>query len=175
MLQKTTPFLAAIFIAIFAQLSITLPLNETNIPITGQTFAVLLVASILGRNKGSLAILIYLIMGTIGLPVFAKAASGYQTFFKGSGGFLYGFLIAAFVVGWLSDKGWGTTILNALLLMLIGTIIIVFFGLIQLTFLYGFEKALEYGFYPFIRGAIIKIVLGALALQAYYSFMKTRK
>ena len=59
--------------------------------------------------------------------------------------------------------------------MLIGTIIIVFFGLIQLTFLYGFEKALEYGFYPFIRGAIIKIVLGALALQAYYSFMKTRK
>lgn len=175
MFEKASPFLAAIFIALFAQISIELPLNETTIPITGQTFAVLLVASILGRNKGSLAILIYLIMGAFGLPVFAEAASGYSTFFKGSGGYLYGFLIATFIVGWLSDNGWGKSFFNALLLMLIGTIIIVFFGLLQLTFLYGFEKALEYGLYPFIRGAVIKIVLGAMALQAYHSFLSTRR
>ncbi len=174
MFPKILPILSALFIALFAQIDIRLPINEDTFPITGQTFAVLLVAAVLGRKQGSLAVLIYLIMGIIGLPVFAEAGSGYLSFVKGSGGYLYGFLIAAFATGWLSDKGWGRSFLNALVLMLIGTIIILFFGLLQLTFLYGFEKALEYGLYPFILGAIIKIVLGALALQVYHSYLNTR-
>ncbi len=111
---------------------------------------------------------LYLVVGALGVPVFAKGAAGLEVFTKGSGGYLYGFAMAAFVVGLLADWGWGKTYVKGLLLMFLGTAVILFFGLLQLTFLYGWDKALEYGFYPFWAGAAIKIVLGMLVLKLYY-------
>ncbi len=158
MLQKLRPtVLAAIFIAIFAQITIPLPY----IPITGQSFAVLLVAYFLGWNRGTIAVLLYLFAGVLGLPVFAEGASGLAKLKGNSGGFLYGFVIAAFVVGYLSEKIEFSTFKKALGIMTLGTAIILFFGVMHLSIHIGFQKALQYGLYPFIAGAVVKIILGA--------------
>ncbi|MGB0930380.1 MAG: biotin transporter BioY [Chitinophagales bacterium] len=170
MLQKLLPtFLAAIFIAIFAQITILLPY----IPITGQSFAVLLVAYLLGWNRGMIAVLLYLFVGAIGLPVFADGASGIAKLKGNSGGFLYGFVVAAFVVGSLAENTVPSTFKKALGIMALGTAVILFFGVMHLSIHIGFQKALQYGLYPFIAGAVVKIVLGAAIgdyLKSKYDF-----
>lgn len=161
-------FLAILFIALFAQLSIDVPVGESRIPITGQTFAVLLSAYWLRQKIGTIAILAYVLFGTLGLPIFADGKAGWEVLTGGSGGFLIGFMIAAFVVGYLGTEDWQRSIPKSLLAMTIGTIIILFFGIGRLASLYGLEKGLAYGFYPFWKGAIVKIILGAAILPLYY-------
>ena len=85
----------------------------------------------------------------------------------GSGGFIYGFILGAALLGYLGEKAWGKSLPKSLLAMFLGTVLIVGSGLIQLTYLYDFPSALEYGLYPFVWGALIKIVIGALVM--YYS------
>lgn len=148
-------------IYIGALIAFDLNLNETKIPITGQSLAVLVVGFLLGRKLGVLAVAVYLLLGIVDLPVFAKGASGIEVFTKGSGGFLYGFLFAAFAVGWLAEKGFDQSFLKIIVAMILGTIVFLIFGVGHLSALYGFEKALEYGLYPFWKGAIVKIFLGA--------------
>lgn len=145
-----------------SQFSIDLDLNEVSIPITGQSLVVLLVGFLLGRKWGTLAVAVYLLLGILNLPVFADGKYGWETFTKGSGGFLYGFLFAAYFVGMLGDKGWGSSLVKSLIAMTLGTAIIIDFGVMHLSFLYGFEKGLEYGFYPFWRGAVVKILIGGI-------------
>jgi len=161
-----TTSLGVLFICLGAMISFTLHWNESNIPITGQSLAVLVVGFVLGRKRGLLVIAIYLILGLVGLPIFAKGASGIETFIGGSGGFLYGFLIGGYVCGVLQEEGYGRRFLHCLTAMTIGTAVILVFGIAQLTYLYGFEKALQYGFFPFLPGAIVKIILGAAII--YY-------
>ena len=163
--------LGVLIIIAGSQFSIDLDLNEVSIPITGQSLVVLLVGFLLGRKWGTLAIAVYLMLGILNIPVFADGKFGWETFTKGSGGFLYGFLFAAYFVGILGDKGWGSSLLKSLIVMTLGTIVIIAFGVMHLSFLYGFEKALEYGFYPFWRGAIVKILLGGI-LGYLNSFIK---
>ncbi len=156
--------LAVVFISIFAQLAYDVPWSETTIPISGQTFAVLVVGMLLGRTWGTIAVVLYLLIGGLGLPVFADGGFGWESFTKGTGGFLIGFAIAAFIVGHLAALGWGQTFGKCLFAMLIGTLVIMASGVAYLSYLYGFEKGLEYGFYPFIPGAVLKILLGALVV-----------
>ena len=163
--------LGVLIIIAGSQFSIDLDLNEVSIPITGQSLVVLLVGFLLGRKWGTLAVAVYLMLGILNIPVFADGKFGWETFTKGSGGFLYGFLFAAYFVGILGDKGWGSSLLKSLIVMTLGTIVIIAFGVMHLSFLYGFEKALEYGFYPFWRGAIVKILLGGI-LGYLNSFIK---
>lgn len=158
--------LGVLFICIGAMVAFNFQWKESDIPITGQSLAVLVVGFVLGRKRGLLAIAIYLILGLIGLPVFAKGAFGVETFTGGSGGFLYGFLLGGYVCGILQEEGYGRRFLHCLMAMTIGTVVILVFGIAQLTHLYGFEKALLYGFYPFWLGAIVKIILGAVII--YY-------
>ena len=165
-------FLAILFVALFAQLSIDMPLGESNIPITGQTFAVLLSAYWLKRKIGAIAIFTYVLLGILGLPIFADGQSGLAVLMGGSGGFLIGFIIAAYVVGYLGKQTWRVSFIKSLLAMTIGTAIILFFGVGRLASLYGLEKGLAYGFYPFWKGAIVKIVLGAIILPLYYRLKK---
>lgn len=160
-------FLAALVLAIFAQLRIEIPWNEAEIPISGQSFAVLVIGFLMPRQWGLIAILIYLLLGIIGLPVYAGGASGIATFAKGSGGYLIGFIAAAGLMSRLSANGWGASFSKCLMAMAIGTIVILIFGLAWLAYLYGASKALEYGLYPFIPGAIIKAFLGALLVWWY--------
>ncbi|MGK0364986.1 MAG: biotin transport system substrate-specific component [Saprospiraceae bacterium] len=164
---ETAVILAAVFfIALSAQITIEVPLNDARIPISGQSFAVLLVAGILGLKRSVEAVALYVLLGTLGLPIFADGASGLDVLMGGSGGFLIGFIFAAFGVGYRISKPLFRPIsfVKSLYLMTFGTAIILFFGIGRLTMLYGFEKALEYGFYPFWQGALVKILFGAIVL-----------
>jgi len=154
--------LGVLIICLGAMLSFNIGWSENGIPVTGQSLAVLVVGFVLGRKRGLLAIAIYLILGLIGLPIFAKGASGIETFTGGSGGFLYGFLAGSYICGVLQEEGYGRRFLHCLTAMTIGTAVILIFGIAQLSYLYGFEKALQYGFFPFWSGAIVKIILGAV-------------
>lgn len=168
--------LGAIFIALFAQIEIEIPMNEAALSITGQTFAVLLVAFFLGGWYGFLSVVIYVAMGLLGLPVFAGGTSGIEKIYGDSGGYLVGFMFAASVVGSYGDRGWRSSFWKCLLAMLIGTLLILLFGTIKLAFIHGIEKALAIGFYPFMVGGMVKIILGALC--AYFlevGFKKFRK
>ncbi|MEQ8702291.1 MAG: biotin transporter BioY [Phaeodactylibacter sp.] len=152
--------LSLLFLALMAQLSIQTPEALGGIPITGQSLAVLLVGFLLPFPWGGGAVLLYLLLGGLGLPVFAEGGSGWSSFSGGSGGFLIGFFIAALGMGWLRRRGWGLHLGYSLLANGLGTAVIVGSGLLWLTYLYGWGKALEYGFYPFWPGAIVKILLG---------------
>ncbi len=108
------------FIAASAKISI--PLWFTPVPITGQTLAVLLTGSILGSRRGALAIIVYLGEGMVGLPVFA-GSGGIFTY-----GYLIGFVPAAFVTGFLSERGWYKSYILSIGAMLIGNVCIYVFG-----------------------------------------------
>ena len=165
---------AVFFIALSAQFTIEVPLNDAQIPISGQSFAVLLVAAILGLKRGVGAVALYVLLGALGLPIFADGESGLDVLLGGSGGFLIGFIFAAFGIGYRLSKlpFRPISFLKSAYLMTFGTAIILFFGIGRLTSLYGFEKAMEYGFYPFWQGALVKILLGATVL---FLVEKTKK
>ena len=158
--------LGLLLVFLGAMVSIDLPWRGGGIPITGQSLAVLVVGFVLGRKRALFAIALYLILGVMGFPVFAKGASGIDTLMGGSGGFLYGFLIGGYVCGALQETGFGASFAESLTAMTIGTVLILTCGIVQLTYLYGLEKALEYGFWPFWPGALVKIILGAVII--YY-------
>jgi len=163
--------LGLLLVCLGAMVSIDLPWKGGGIPITGQSLAVLVVGFVLGRKRALFAIALYLILGVMGFPVFAKGASGIDTLMGGSGGFLYGFLIGGYVCGALQENGFGASFAESLIAMTIGTALILTCGIAQLTYLYGFEKALDYGLIPFWPGAIVKIILGALII---YTIQKQR-
>ena len=158
--------LGVLVICLGAMIAFNLPLNGSDIPITGQSLAVLVIGFVLGRKRALFAIALYLILGVMGFPVFAKGASGIDTLIGGSGGFLYGFLVGGYVCGALQENGFGDSFAECLTAMTIGTALILVCGIAQLTYLYGLDKALEYGFWPFWPGAIMKIILGAVIV--YY-------
>ena len=158
--------LGVLFICFGATVDVNVPWRESEIPITGQSLAVLVVGFVFGRKIGMLAIAIYLTLGLIGLPVFANGSSGIKTLLGSSGGFLYGFLAGGYVCGLLQEKGYERSYPHSLAAMTAGTALILMCGIAQLTFLYGFDKALEYGLLPFWPGAVVKIILGAAII--YY-------
>jgi len=163
-------FSGLVFLIAMTQFSVDLSYQKIAIPVTGQSLAVLVIAALSGTRIGILTIATYLVLGGIGLPVFANGASGWETFTKGSGGFLYGFLVAGALTGWLAER-WGVdNFLKNTGMMATGTAVILLFGVGHLTAMYGWEKALEYGFYPFWPGAVIKVIIGATLLLIWYHF-----
>lgn len=150
-----------IVLVVFAQFQIELNLLEVNIPVTGQSLAVLLVAYVLGLKEGVITISLYLIIGLIGLPVFADGGNGISAFTGSSGGYLIGFLFGGILCGLLSEK-LTNTFVNALLAALLGTLVILVFGVTRLAFNLGVSDALLYGFNPFVLGGVIKVILGGL-------------
>jgi biotin transport system substrate-specific component len=149
-------------ICLMAQVSFTIPLSNLNIPITGQTFAVLLTGFFLGPKKGALVVLAYIILGIIGLPVFANGTSGLEKITGNTGGFILGFIPGVIFTGYRSKKGIKAVFLHHFMLMLIGTAIIVFCGFLMLSTKIGAENAYSYGVYPFLLGGVIKSILGAI-------------
>lgn len=130
------------------------------VPITMQTFGVFLIAFFFGSKKGTISILLYLVVGLLGLGVFAGYSSGYAPFIGPTGGYLIGFIAMVFVVGKLIEKGYGRTKKSVLLCMIIGEAILYVFGLTGLYLaMPGITlwQTLSYGFFPFIIGDSIKI------------------
>ena len=141
------------------------------VPITGQTFAVLIIGALLGARRGSMAVLAYLAQGAAGLPVFA-GVSGPAAFLGPTGGYLIGFVPAAYVTGLLAERGWDRRFATTVLAMALGNIIIYAFGLGQLSLLTGLSKTvLTAGLLPFIPGDILKIALAAMLLPSAWKLL----
>ena len=153
---------------------VTLPVSP--VPITAQTFAVLLVGGALGFRRGLMSVGLYLVMG-LALPVYAGGASGIATFVgQGSGhwvlgatgGYLLGFVLAAAAVGRLAELGWDRHVGGAVVAMLIGNVVIYLLGVPWLMVAAGFDIAtgLEKGVYPFLVGDIVKLALAGIIFPA---------
>ena len=138
------------------------------IPMTMQTFVVLIIGMTFGLKLGVASVLLYLIEGLIGLPVFAgtpEKGIGLAYMVGPTGGYLLGFIVSAGTLGWLSSKGWDRNVFLTLAAMTIGTAIIFTFGMVWLGAIIGWEKPiLELGLFPFIPGAAFKIALAAAIL-----------
>ncbi len=168
--QKIVPILAgSLLIALFARISVPLPFSP--VPITGQTFAVLLVGALLGSRAGAVSVLAYLAEGIAGLPVFANGAGGPAVLFGPTAGYLYGFIAAAFIVGWLCERGWDRRLGTAAAAMVIGNLVIYLCGLPWLAGFVGVDNVLALGLLPFIPGDLLKIGLAALALPAGWTLI----
>ena len=152
----------SILIALAAQFYFPLPFSP--VPITGQTFAVLLLAALYGHNRGGLTVLTYLILGIAGRPVFASGAFGIATIIGPTGGYLVGFLPAAYIVGLLSKKGWDRKVWTTATSMIIGNVIIYLAGITWLSRFVGWDNVLHLGLIPFLIGDGAKIALATLLL-----------
>jgi biotin transporter BioY len=141
------------------------------VPITGQTFAVLLSGALLGAKRGALSQIFYLFGGLAGIPWFARGG-GIAYLMSPTFGYIIGFALAAFVVGFLCERRFDRKIETAILAMLVGNILIYFPGLLWLARFVGFEKALLIGFYPFVVGDVIKLFLASLILPLGWKIVK---
>ena len=144
------------------------------VPITMQTFAVLLSGALLGSRRGALSQLTYLSMGLSGIPWFSRGG-GIGYLLSPTFGYILGFVFAAFFVGWLCEKGFDRDIRTAVFAMFAGSIIIYVPGLFWLAKLIGFGKVLAVGLYPFIFGDLLKILLAGLLLPLGWKIIKRLK
>jgi len=155
---------------------VKVPLPWTPVPITMQTFFVLLAGILLGRRWGGVSQIIYVGIGVLGIPWFTGGIGGYGIIFGPTGGYLIGFIIAAFFLGYVIDTYvHRRNFVSILLLMLFATFFLIYIpGLIQLGFYFylikgsfpGLSSLLMMGFFPFIPGAIIKVVLASAVATA---------
>jgi biotin transport system substrate-specific component len=174
-LEKAEKYMAAdktsvkglVYAALFGALTaagafiiIPLPL----VPITAQTFFLNIAAMLLGGSLGALSQFIYVLLGIVGIPVFEGGKAGLGVIFGPTGGYLLGFIIAAYVIGMVNQMKKSAGISWNIFSMLIGMVIIYFLGALQLSFVakMSFPKALAVGVLPFIPGDIIKILLAAI-------------
>ncbi len=160
----------SLLIAACAKLKVLLPFGP--IPVTGQTFAVLMIGALLGPRRGCLAVLAYLIEGAAGLPVFAFGG-GLAEFAGPTGGYLAGFLPAAYITGFLARRGWDRRMSTTVLAMAIGNVAIYACGLFWLCCLMGFTTGvLTAGLLPFVVGDLLKIALAAILLPSGWKLLE---
>jgi biotin transport system substrate-specific component len=154
----------SLLIALSAQLQFVLPFSP--VPMTGQTFAVLLLGALYGSKRGPATVVTYLALGAMGLPVFAGGTFGLARFVGPTAGYLVGFLAAAFVVGFLSERGWDRKPWATAVSMLIGNGMIYVAGVLWLSRFVGWQAVLSIGVLPFLAGDALKIALATILLPA---------
>lgn len=158
----------ALLAAAAAQLTIHLP--WTPVPITGQTFAVLVVGGALGWRRGAASMLLYVALGAIGLPFYAEAADGsrggWELATGATAGYLVGFVVAAALVGWLAERGQDRRFDTSVPAMLAGTAVIYLCGVSWLAHDLGVDSttALGYGLTPFVIGDALKLLLAGATM-----------
>lgn len=141
------------------------------VPQTMQSFVVLGLGMTFGSRLGAATVLLYCAEGAMGLPVFA-GGGGLAYMMGGTGGYLAGFVVAAYITGFLAERGWDRNVVTTAVAMLIGTLAIYTLGLTWLTNLIGSEKAIKFGLMPFIYGDIAKLGLAALLMPTIWKFIK---
>jgi biotin transport system substrate-specific component len=162
----------AIFVGLTAQVSIPLPF--TPVPLTLQTFSVLLVGAALGSVRGVASMALYLLAGVAGVPWFAEHQSGWAL---ASFGYIVGFVAAAWVVGRLAERGADRRVLPTIGMMALGNLVIYVFGVAGLMLIAHLSvgKALALGVLPFLIGDAIKILLAAVLLPGTWKLINSRK
>ena len=160
----------SLFIAACAQFSIQIG----PVPITGQSFAVLLTGALLGSRLGAMAVIAYLIEGAVGLPFFAGGGAGIVRFFGPTGGYLVAFPAAAFITGAFAEHGWDKRYLTAVAAMAIGSAVILLGGLAWFTILTNTPPvaAFKLAVLPFLAGDVVKIALAAAVLPTGWALLK---
>jgi biotin transport system substrate-specific component len=157
-------------IAASAQVSFKLPF--TPVPITGQTFSVLLVGASLGTVRGGSSGLLYVLLGLL-FPVYAGGGEGWDVITSASGGYLVSYPFVCALTGQLAERRWDRKFSSAVGAMLTGNVVIYLFGLPWLAVVLNtnLEKTLEYGLYPFVPGDIFKLYLAAAALPGAWKLV----
>lgn len=167
--------LAAFGVALLAvSAKINLPLPY--VPMTLQTLVVLMIGAVYGWRLGTLTIIAYLAVGALGLPVFAGPVGGLKPLTGATAGFLSGFVVAAFVTGWFSERGWDRSMVRLFVAMAIGHIVIMAMGFAWLAYgmKLGAEKAWLVGVMPFLAGALVKNTLGAILVPVLRGMVDRR-
>ena len=149
------------------------------VPMTMQTFVVLALGMALGWRMAGATVLLYLVEGAAGLPVFAgtpEKGIGFAYMIGGTGGYLFGFLLAAPFCGWLAERGWDRGPLTTAAAMILGNVVIYFFGVLWLGSLLGWDKPiLEWGLTPFILGDLAKVALASAILPLCWQVIGKRR
>ncbi len=176
----------SLFVALSAQVSVPL----WPVPVTGQTFGVLSVGLVCGWRIGGAALLLYLIEGAIGLPFFAGGASGWSVVVGPSGGYIWGFVLAATLVGWLAERGWDRNVFLTAAALFLGNVVLYVPGLIWLAIFYAgpgqdyiaatgaataWGAAINAGLAPFLLGDLLKLLLAATLIPAVWSLLRRRR
>jgi len=160
------------FVGLMAQISVRI--GFTPVPITGQTFAVLLVGAAYGSMLGAATLFAYLVLGVIGVPLYADHKHGWDVFSGATGGYIVGFIVAAAVTGALAERGWDKKFSSSIAAMLTGSVVIYACGSIWLHhFLHvSWNTTFVDGVYPFIPGDLVKLYLAAAALPGAWSLVR---
>ena len=186
----------ALLVALFAQIAVKLPF--TPVPITGQTLAVLLAGGALGANRGAASLALYALVGMVGAPVFAPTLGEGVVFHPvlpwegtsdllwqlSSGGYIVGFIGAAWVVGRLSEQGWDRS-WRVLLALLAGNIVLYVPGLLWLGY-WGVSEGwtsgasvipdtLQWGLWPFVAGDLAKLYAASIALPGAWALVRRKE
>jgi biotin transport system substrate-specific component len=167
----------SLLIAALAQVVVVLPF--TPVPISGQTLGVLLIGTAYGWRLAGITLLVYVAQIAAGLPFAAEGKGGLEvlTLATASGGYIWGFLVAAVLMGWLANRGWDRTLRSSISVMLLGTIVIYVFGISWLmrSLGVGLQDALVLGLAPFVIGDTIKLLLAAGALPLAWRLVDRRE
>jgi biotin transport system substrate-specific component len=156
-----------------AAAQVVVPLPFTPVPLTGQTFAVLLTGALLGPRLGALAMLAYLAEGAAGLPFFRGGAGGVTHFSGATAGYLLAFPAAAYVTGALAERGWDRRFVTAAAAMALGSFVILACGWAWLALMFkGGAEAFRLGVAPFLPGDVLKVALAAAALPAGWALLR---
>ena len=159
---------SSLVLALMTQLKLSL--FFTPVPVTGQTFAVLMISYLLGPRHGFYSVCFYLLLGICGLPFFSSGGSGFLYLKGATGGYLIGFLFSSLLVGYFSKKSLFKNFFSSCVLFAVGLVPTFVCGLIWLGFLLGFQNVLHLGFYPFIPGEILKVLICAGVVSLSLSF-----
>ncbi|MES2462726.1 MAG: biotin transporter BioY [Armatimonadota bacterium] len=163
-------------LVVAASARVVIPLPFTPVPITGQTFGVLLVGMLLGARRGALSLLLYLLEGALNLPVYQGGNGGIIRLLGPTAGYLWSYPFAAFLMGLLVERGWDRTPLRAAAAMLLGGIVILSMGTLWLGCLTGdLRSAILQGCLPFLPGDIVKTALAATLLPGGWKLIKVKK
>lgn len=147
------------------------------VPMTMQTFAVLGLGAAYGLRLGGATVLTYLAVGILGGPVFSEGASGWAYFTGTTGGYLFGFMVSAALVGWLAERGWDRQIVTMAAAMIIGNVVIYVFGVTWLYLLlvgqmglegWDLARVIDSGMMQFLVGDLAKLILAALILPSVW-------
>ncbi len=166
--QVALVLLGTVLLAVSAQ--IQMPFIP--VPMTMQTFMVLMIGATYGWRLGAATLVAYIAEGAIGLPVFAQFSGGAHVLVGPTAGYLVGFVVAALVTGYLAERGYGRNLATAAVSFILGTIVIFAFGLAYLSSLIGVEKAVEFGLMPFIYSEPTKVALATLLLPGCWKLVR---
>lgn len=161
--------------ALAAQFSFRVPPIE--VPFTLQTMAVLLAGGVLGSKAGAVSQILYLLAGSVGLPVFAEQSGGFRVLTEATGGYLVGFVVASFIVGKMAERRQDRMVLTGFAAFLIGSLVIYLFGVLGLMFNVGlsFGAAVAGGVVPFVFWDVLKALAAGLGMPAAWKATGERR